>query len=279
MFAWIALPGADFSRARELVVADRSGSNPRMVWQGQLATVAFSPDGAQLAVGGASGVSTDTTNLAVWVLGTDGSNPHQIASGYAPVWRPGAGGSIASVPAVIPPPSAAPTVADQRQLETCQATDREETSEFHYTCHDGAGYVFDFGAATVSLYDPASPDSGMTDGPWQLTRSQSGTWDWLDPVRGRACQLALGNHLSNVSCTGGGPATETVAPSEAPAPAAPDTLTDSMRSDILMAVHRANDAWSRASATLDASVLKVGVAGQELSNERSTAATHTARHV
>jgi hypothetical protein len=48
---------------------------------------------------------------------------------------------------------------------------------------------------------------------------------------------------------------------------APDTLTDSVRGDILAAVDRANAAWAAASRSLDPSGLSAGVAGQELADD------------
>lgn len=59
------------------------------------------------------------------------------------------------------------------------------------------------------------------------------------------------------------------APAIAPAPAVggPDTLTDSVRADILAAVERANTAWSTATRTLDAATLNGNVAGAELTSD------------
>jgi hypothetical protein len=57
-------------------------------------------------------------------------------------------------------------------------------------------------------------------------------------------------------------------PTDAGPPAGPpDTLTPAVRSDILDAVQRANNAWSTATRTLDASVLNGNVAGAELSSD------------
>jgi hypothetical protein len=55
-------------------------------------------------------------------------------------------------------------------------------------------------------------------------------------------------------------------PGSGPA-AGPDTLTDSVRTDILAAVDRANAAWIAASQSLDSSSLDGNVAGQELTDD------------
>ena len=47
----------------------------------------------------------------------------------------------------------------------------------------------------------------------------------------------------------------------------PDTLTDSVRADILAAVDRANDAWANAMRTLDTSTLSENLAGRLLSED------------
>jgi hypothetical protein len=53
----------------------------------------------------------------------------------------------------------------------------------------------------------------------------------------------------------------------AAAPAMPETLTDSVQSDILRAITRANNAWARANEFLDASTLNGNVGGQALRDD------------
>jgi hypothetical protein len=74
----------------DLVLTDRDGSNPRVVWQGSLGTVAFAPDGAQLAVTMSSQTSAAAArDEDIWVLGIDASNPRLVTAGHNPAWRPG----------------------------------------------------------------------------------------------------------------------------------------------------------------------------------------------
>lgn len=56
-------------------------------------------------------------------------------------------------------------------------------------------------------------------------------------------------------------------PAIEPAPAVPDTSTDSVRADILAAVDRANGAWTAASQSLDGASSNRNVAGQELKDD------------
>ncbi len=61
---------------------------------------------------------------------------------------------------------------------------------------------------------------------------------------------------------------EIAAPPTVPEPPAePDTLTDSVRADILAAVDRGNAAWAAARQSLDPADLQAGLTGQELSDD------------
>jgi hypothetical protein len=84
----------------DLVLADRDGSNPRVLWQGQFGTVAFAPDGTQLVITQLEDSRSDAeAPEGIWVLGVNGDNPRRVAAGREPAWRPGAqegnGGSVA----------------------------------------------------------------------------------------------------------------------------------------------------------------------------------------
>jgi WD40-like Beta Propeller Repeat len=105
ILASLALMGPDSTPAAvALVVADRDGSNPRTVWQspmsGQPAAVTFAPDGAEVAVEILQ--PAQSGGGAIWVVGSDGSNPRQVASGWSPAWRPSQGSGAALPASTLP---------------------------------------------------------------------------------------------------------------------------------------------------------------------------------
>jgi hypothetical protein len=161
--------------------------------------------------------------------------------------------------------------------------DAADGSSIHAECDNGVGYIFDFVGLTVSMYDPANPDGGTTQGPLPLAQRGGIGWDWVDPVDGVNCDYVSTSHVATVVCTGGGsstppaqaspasnaPAAHAISPADALAASAgpPATLTDDVRADILAAVDRANTAWTAAGQSLDTSALDGVVAGQELNDD------------
>jgi hypothetical protein len=110
--AYIAHRSFDDAIPNEVVLVDRDGSNPRSVWQGQLGSVVVAPDGSQLAVSVFSGPATTyPRDQSIWIIGSDGGNPHQIANGSLPAWRPG-GGNASTASVQAPAATAVPATPD-----------------------------------------------------------------------------------------------------------------------------------------------------------------------
>jgi hypothetical protein len=186
---YIGLPMDRFPDPRDLVVANRDGSNPQTIWQGPLRILAISPDGTQLAaiVESNSNATTFPPDEQVWVLGIDGGDPHQVASGHAAAWRFGS----AQVPARSAPAAAQQTGA----TVTCPNGRLVNQGEIAILCSDGTGYFLDPdpdnpASTIVSAYDPSHPESGVTGGPWLMSAdSGPGAGKWVDSDRRRTCQF------------------------------------------------------------------------------------------
>ena len=74
----------------QIIIAKSDGSNPHPIYtftHGGSGSVDFSPDGQKLAFDNASSPPSGTTD-GIWLVGTDGSNPHRIAVGSTPAWQP-----------------------------------------------------------------------------------------------------------------------------------------------------------------------------------------------
>jgi hypothetical protein len=294
--AYIAHRGFGNDSPADVVLADRDGSNARVIWPGSFDNLgfdklAFSPDGTQLAVARAEPGTLTTTNPAgqIWLIGADGSNPRQIASGYDPVWRPGASAApVVAAPAVTAVTATAPPGTTRAQPATGPLTCRDagedsESGPFYIACDDGTGVVLDLTAQTVAMYDPNNPSGGITRGPWPRVAPQSATLiEWADPDLNRTCHLSLGNRISTLNCAVAASSSAVpqppVAQPNAPSGSADDTgasldgLTDQLRGDILAAIDRANAAWSQAAFNLDPSVLNGAVGGSELATDQAQVA-------
>jgi hypothetical protein len=181
---YIGLPLERFPDPRDLLVANRDGSNPQTIWQAPLQMLAISPDGTELAAIVQSNANTTTfpPDEQVWVLGIDGGDPHQVASGHAAAWRPG--------PAQVPARPAPAGAQQNGAVVTCPNSRLIGQGVIAIVCGDGTGYYFDPDNASVSAYDPSHPEAGLTGGPWPMSAgSQFGTGTWADPDRHRTCQF------------------------------------------------------------------------------------------
>jgi hypothetical protein len=98
------------------------------------------------------------------------------------------------------------------QLRVVQASDGSrcdpfgDPSELGWECDDGSGYIFDFDASTVSLYNPANPDAGITDGPIHMVSMGAVSGGWTD-ANGCTCSYRLADPYFNnkqvyVTCQG-----------------------------------------------------------------------------
>jgi Tol biopolymer transport system component len=119
--ATVTTTGRGDASTAELALLDRDGSNPRTVWRSSQGFVggggvSFSPDGTRvllyLGVVNAAN-ATQGPNSTIWLVGLDGSNPHQVATGFEATWRPvpgvaGAAPAPPSVPTTAGPPADAP---------------------------------------------------------------------------------------------------------------------------------------------------------------------------
>lgn len=112
--AYVAHRGFDNSSPTDLVLSDRNGSNPRSILQGPFSTIDFAPDGSELAAARAtdSASLSPNVNSTIWLIGVDGSNPHQVATGQDPMWRPTRGGG-GTAPPLAPPTQQAQGAAVQ----------------------------------------------------------------------------------------------------------------------------------------------------------------------
>jgi hypothetical protein len=308
--AYVARHGFDNSASSDLVLVDRDGSNPRIIWQNQLVDVAFAPDGSQLAVSVSTGTpTTESRNQSIWIIGSDGSNPHQIASGYLPAWRPGQGTAAdagASAGSSLTVDALDKATYQPVNADTFGPTVRLVNGKYKgplYSDISQGSYVFgdltgsgEDGAVAVVVESLSGVAAGL-DVVLAVYVNDSGGPRFLDAVDlGHATDVATVTVASGIITVEGhqvGPddpfccpalpfvkhlklqgtrlvdASGTAGPSPPESAAFADLLTDSVRADILAAVDRANAAWAAATQSLDPSGLSAGVAGQELANDQA----------
>jgi hypothetical protein len=71
-----------------------------------------------------------------------------------------------------------------------------DPGELRWQCADGSGYIFDFDAYTVSVYDVTNPDAGITEGPIHIVSMGAVSGSWAD-AEGRTCFYRLADAYFN----------------------------------------------------------------------------------